>query len=91
MHFPSKRARILFKGYAGSHLQENTCAEAGEPEKCDTWGWVPFREIPEPRFAPLQKLIDSGFNPDEDREVKSVLLADVVVNPSGGDRPHHRG
>lgn len=74
-----------------SRLQENTGAEAREPEKCDTWGWVPFREIPEPRFAPLQKLMDSDFNPDEDREVKSVLLADVVVNPCGADRSHARG
>jgi hypothetical protein len=34
-----------------------------EPEKCDSWEWVPYGAIPEPRFLPLQLLLDGPYRP----------------------------
>jgi 8-oxo-dGTP diphosphatase len=36
------------------------CTEARtmEPEKCEGWSWVAYRDIPRPVFPPLQKLLD---------------------------------
>lgn len=53
-------------------------AKVMEPEKCFEWGWIPFTEIPQPRFEPLQALIDSGFHPLDDREGLDVRIVDVV-------------
>jgi hypothetical protein len=61
---------------------ENSEAQLTEPDKCEGWHWLLFpSDIPEPRFAPFQALIDSGFHPDDDTEVKKVQLADAV-NPT---------
>lgn len=34
-----------------------------EPDKCDGWDWYPWDNLPSPLFDPLQKMINSGFNP----------------------------
>lgn len=34
-----------------------------EPEKCDGWNWYNWDDLPQPLFWPLQKMVDSGFNP----------------------------
>lgn len=34
-----------------------------EPDKCSGWQWYSWEDIPRPVFAPLQKLIDSGYRP----------------------------
>lgn len=70
-------------------MQDKTEPELREPEKCSGWQWVPLSEVPEPRFAPLQQLLDSGFNPDDDVCDKQVQLADVVIEPVGSvSQPH---
>ena len=38
-----------------------------EPDKCAGWFWSSWQDIPGPIFAPLQKLIDSGFVPQQCR------------------------
>jgi 8-oxo-dGTP diphosphatase len=37
------------------------------PDKCAGWFWSSWQDIPRPIFAPLQKLIDSGFVPQQCR------------------------
>ena len=58
--------------------QEGVEAKVMEPDKCSEWGWVPFAEMPQPRFAPLQALLDSGLHPGDDREALKVRLGDSV-------------
>lgn len=51
-----------------------------EPEKCHEWRWVPYTDIPQPRFTPLQQLLDHGPDPSADVESMQVRLADVIVS-----------
>ena len=37
--------------------------EVKEPEKCETWQWFSFNDLPEPLFLPTQNLLKQGFNP----------------------------
>lgn len=55
-----------------------------EPEKCHEWRWVPYSEIPQPRFTPLQKFLDHGPDPSADVASMNVRLADGVVSEGGG-------
>lgn len=68
----------LLQGCVGARLLE--------PEKCYEWLWVPYADIPQPRFTPLQKLLDHGPDPSSDVESMQVRLADVIVSEatSGG-------
>jgi len=34
-----------------------------EPDKCEGWAWFDWSALPEPLFAPLQSLRDTGFVP----------------------------
>ncbi|XP_058091719.1 nudix hydrolase 1 isoform X3 [Magnolia sinica] len=34
-----------------------------EPEKCEGWDWYDWKNLPNPLFAPLEKMVRSGFNP----------------------------
>ncbi|KAH9625064.1 hypothetical protein KSS87_010554 [Heliosperma pusillum] len=34
-----------------------------EPEKCDGWDWYAWDDLPKPLFWPLEKMVNSGFNP----------------------------
>ena len=63
-------------------MQDEVEAQVLEPEKCEEWGWVPWDDLPQPRFAPLQSLLESDFRPEEDRETLDVKIAEVV-QPSG--------
>ena len=38
-------------------------AEVREPEKCEVWEWFDWGQFPEPRFLPIQNLLDQGFSP----------------------------
>lgn len=38
-------------------------AEVLEPDKCEDWIWVPWRDIPQPIFLPLLLLQNSGYQP----------------------------
>ena len=38
--------------------------EVKEPDKCMEWEWFDWKELPTPRFMPLQNLLDSGFVPE---------------------------
>lgn len=45
-----------------------TCLVTGEPkvcepDKCAEWGWFEWNRMPEPLFAPLKSLVDSGYIP----------------------------
>ncbi len=37
--------------------------ELREPEKCDTWQWIGWSDLPEPYFLPMKNLIAQGFDP----------------------------
>jgi len=37
--------------------------ELREPDKCAGWGWYCWGDWPEPLFAPLKTLVDSGYVP----------------------------
>jgi 8-oxo-dGTP diphosphatase len=32
-----------------------------EPNKCETWGWFSWSQLPEPQFLPIQNLIKQNF------------------------------
>ena len=34
-----------------------------EPEKCETWDWFSWDELPSPLFMPMQNHINQGYNP----------------------------
>ncbi|KAL8152209.1 hypothetical protein V2J09_009969 [Rumex salicifolius] len=34
-----------------------------EPDKCDGWHWYAWDNLPTPLFRPLEKIVQSGFNP----------------------------
>ena len=34
-----------------------------EPEKCDGWDWYDWEDLPQPLFWPLERMVNSGFNP----------------------------
>ncbi|XP_057961299.1 nudix hydrolase 1 [Malania oleifera] len=34
-----------------------------EPHKCDGWDWYDWKNLPQPLFRPLEKIVQSGFNP----------------------------
>ncbi|GAB4828930.1 Nudix (Nucleoside diphosphate linked moiety X)-type motif 1 [Ancistrocladus abbreviatus] len=34
-----------------------------EPEKCGGWDWYDWDNLPKPLFLPLEKMVQSGFNP----------------------------
>jgi 8-oxo-dGTP diphosphatase len=36
-----------------------------EPDKCSRWEWFAWPELPEPLFAPLASLRNTGFAPDD--------------------------
>ncbi|CAL8471840.1 g11382 [Coccomyxa elongata] len=38
-------------------------AKVLEPDKCESWIWVPWLSIPQPVFLPLQLLQESGYHP----------------------------
>ncbi|BDA47705.1 Nucleotide triphosphate diphosphatase NUDT15 [Coccomyxa sp. Obi] len=38
-------------------------AKVLEPDKCESWIWVPWSSIPQPVFLPLKLLQESGYDP----------------------------
>lgn len=34
-----------------------------EPDKCYGWDWYAWDDLPNPLFWPLEKMVQSGFNP----------------------------
>ena len=52
------------KHYVTLYMQANYVegeAKVLEPEKCATWGWFVWDEMPAPRFLPIENLIANGF------------------------------
>ena len=43
-------------------VPSTTEAQCLEPHKCEGWSWHDFANLPKPLFAPLTKLINSGWN-----------------------------
>lgn len=35
-----------------------------EPEKCEEWRWVPWNDLPQPLFLPIENLLKQHFNPN---------------------------
>ncbi len=44
-------------------IDEAAVAQAMEPHKCAQWQWFDWAALPEPLFAPLRNLLDSGYRP----------------------------
>jgi 8-oxo-dGTP diphosphatase len=34
-----------------------------EPDKCEEWRWFEWEALPQPRFLPIDHLLESGFSP----------------------------
>ena len=34
-----------------------------EPDKCESWQWFSWKNLPQPLFVPIQNLLKCGFNP----------------------------
>lgn len=47
-------------------VDPNQDPENMEPEKCEGWGWYDWFDLPTPLFWPLEKMVESGFNPFSD-------------------------
>ncbi|GAX84952.1 hypothetical protein CEUSTIGMA_g12373.t1 [Chlamydomonas eustigma] len=47
-----------------AQVPEETKATLVEPEKCESWEWVPWGSLPSPLFKPLQTLTETTFSPD---------------------------
>lgn len=45
------------------HAAQAAEARVMEPDKCESWIWVPWLSIPQPVFLPLQLLQESGYDP----------------------------
>ena len=58
--------------------QDDQIPENLEPEKCEGWQWSNLYEVPEPRFAPLQALLDSGYEPSIDISGLDIQLAEPI-------------
>ena len=43
------KRKMIVKSYQGSPVVR-------EPEKCLSWEWIPFDQVPSPLFLPLEKL-----------------------------------
>jgi len=57
--FPDKHYITLFV-IADSEGGE---AELREPEKCVSWEWRDWNDLPEPLFLPITNLLKQGFDP----------------------------
>ncbi len=44
-----------------------------EPEKCESWQWFRWNELPDNLFLPLQNAMQEGFNPFEEKQITSFL------------------
>jgi hypothetical protein len=71
-------------------LQHAQDPKVMEPDKCYEWKWVPFNDVPEPRFAPLLSLLESGIQPSADKAGMHVRLGDVVMSGTGSAHKSHR-
>lgn len=50
---------LIFK----AKCKNPTTLKNNEKNKCKQWIWVNWEEIPNPKFLPLELLIDSGYHP----------------------------
>ena len=41
-----------------AEVPSDTLAVNKEPDKCEGWDWYDWKEVPGPRFLPLQKILD---------------------------------
>jgi 8-oxo-dGTP diphosphatase len=53
-----------------------------EPDKCESWNWFTWEELPSPLFHPLQQLVDQGYHPlatQHDKLVRDKII-DIIKN-----------
>lgn len=59
-HFEAEGKRYVTL-YLEGHVDEGAFARVMEPHKCEEWRWVPVTLLPQPLFAPIEKLLQSGY------------------------------
>ncbi|KDP29343.1 hypothetical protein JCGZ_18264 [Jatropha curcas] len=57
---PSHYVTIFLRAFLADPKQE---PQNLEPEKCYGWDWYDWDNLPKPLFGPLEKMVQSGFNP----------------------------
>lgn len=57
---PSHYVVIFLRAALADPLQE---PQNLEPDKCHGWDWYEWNNLPQPLFWPLEKMVQSGFNP----------------------------
>lgn len=57
---PSHYVVIFLRAALADPLQE---PQNLEPDKCHGWDWYDWNNLPQPLFWPLEKMVQSGFNP----------------------------
>lgn len=44
-------------------VRDTAVARVVEPDRCEAWAWFAWDALPEPLFAPLHTLVQSGYCP----------------------------
>lgn len=50
--------------------------ELREPERCEGWRWMDWDDLPEQRFSPITRLIETGYHPSDSsitKEQRAIL------------------
>lgn len=49
--------------FVAATIAADAAPQTLEPNKCTGWEWFDWSALPEPLFAPLRNLVDSGYRP----------------------------
>ncbi|XP_073304019.1 nudix hydrolase 1 [Primulina huaijiensis] len=60
---PSNPLHIVAVFMRAIQAEPTQVAQNLEPEKCESWDWYDWKNLPRPLFGPLQAMADNGFNP----------------------------
>lgn len=59
-HFEADGKRYVTL-YTEGHVDEAPSPVVREPNKCEEWRWVNVNDLPQPLFAPIEKLLQLGY------------------------------